>query len=204
MSIPIKNKKCKGTGIAKGYGCGKPTLHRIYGLGKMCCYSDWLLNSENGKIKLAKATLKATKPRRELEQAANVQKEEKGLASLLSSLKTVCHKYIRLRDEGKPCISCGTPYKTNFQAGHYFKSEIYSTIRFHELNINGQCEQCNMRKDGNVNGYSLRLPDRIGQESFEYITRLAELQKKTDFKWDREWLKNQRKHYNKLLKEFNS
>lgn len=48
-----KEKPCKGTGIAKGYGCGVKTYHRIYGLGKMCgCYSGWLLNTDAGKLKL--------------------------------------------------------------------------------------------------------------------------------------------------------
>lgn len=55
--IEIKPKPCNGTGLAKGYGCGHKTIHRIYGLGKMCgCYSNWLLNSEAGKLKLQKAT----------------------------------------------------------------------------------------------------------------------------------------------------
>lgn len=91
----------------------------------------------------------------------------------------------------------------NFQAGHYFKSELFSTIRFHEWNINGQCEQCNMRKDGNVNNYALRLPDRIGQENFNELTRLASLEKKTDHKWDREWIREKNDYYKKLTKKLN-
>ena len=95
--IEPKLKPCKGTGNAKGYGCGKPTFHRVYGLGKMCgCYSDWLLNSEAGKIKLEKSILKATKPRRELEKAEKERKQRNTLSrNLKESVKTVCHKYIK-------------------------------------------------------------------------------------------------------------
>ena len=34
----IKEKKCKGHGVAKGFGCGKmiDVKFRVYGLGKMC------------------------------------------------------------------------------------------------------------------------------------------------------------------------
>jgi len=199
----IQEKKCKGTGKAKGYGCGKlvKVEHRIYGLGKMCCYPNWLMTSEPGKIKLNKAIFKASKPRRELEHATEQNTQEKRLVSFLGGLKTVCHNYIKLRDKGLPCISCGTPYKSNFQAGHYFKSELFSTIRFHHHNINGQCEQCNLRKDGNVNNYALQLPERIGQANFDELTRLADLEKKTDHKWDREWLKEKRAYYRKLIKQ---
>ena len=53
--IEVKEKPCLGMGIAKGYGCGHKTKHRIYGLGKMCCYPNWLLTSDNGKVKMAKS-----------------------------------------------------------------------------------------------------------------------------------------------------
>ena len=147
--IEVKAKKCKGTGKASGYGCGKPTKYRKYGLGKMCCYASWLYSSENGKIELNKALNKVTKPRKELEALKKETKNRKGLTTLLNSVKTICHQYIRQRDKGKPCISCGTQWSNTFQAGHFYKSELFSTIRFNEFNINGQCEQCNLRKEGN-------------------------------------------------------
>ena len=93
--IEPKEKPCKGSGTAKGYGCGKITKHRVYGLGKMCCYSDWLLNSENGKIKLSKATLKVTAPRKEFEEYKEERKSRIKLTSLIESVKKSCHLYIR-------------------------------------------------------------------------------------------------------------
>ena len=197
--IPAKEKPCKGTGLAKGYGCGKLTKFRTYGLGKMCCYPDWLLNSENGKIILEKATLKATKPRRDLEKAQKERKERKGLPALLVNVRTACHDFIKARDEGKPCISCGVPWSSDFQAGHYFKAELYSNLKFHEDNIHGQCQPCNLRKEGNLGPYSVNLPRRIGVDKFQKLNELAKQHEVK--KWDREELNQIRKYYKQKLKE---
>lgn len=199
--IEPKPKPCKGTGQAKGYGCGKITKYRVYGLGKMCCYANWLLTSENGKIKLAKAELKVTKDRRELEAVKEEKKQRNGLATLLKSVRDVCHKYVRLRDKGKPCISCGEPYHKDHQAGHFYKAELFSSIKFNEDNIHGQCVQCNIRREGNESEYRVRLPNRIGKEKFEKLNDLAALDKQINHKWDREELKRIRSYYNQKLKE---
>jgi len=199
--IEPKEKPCKGTGLAKGYGCGKMTKHRVYGLGKMCCYSGWLLNSENGRIKLDRARLKVTKPRRDFENFKQERKERSDLPNLIKSVKKVCHEYIRLRDKGKPCISCGTPWHQEFQAGHFYKAELFSTIKFHELNIHGQCVQCNIRKDGNESQYRVNLPLRIGEDNFKALDDLASLDKKVDFKWNRDTLIEIRNYYRNKIKE---
>ncbi len=186
--------------MAKGYGCGKMTYHRIYGLGKMCCYSDWLLNTENGKIKMQKAMLKASKPRREFEEFKKERKTKSVISQLLESTRNTCHEYIRLRDKGKPCISCGTQWHQEFQAGHFYKAETFSTIKFNELNIHGQCVQCNIRKDGNNSEYTVRLPDRIGAKDFEHLNYLTSIDKKTNFKWERSNLIEIRKYYREKIK----
>ena len=199
--IQTKEKNCKGTGQAKGYGCGKPTIHSVYGLGKMCCYADWLFNSEAGKIKVEKATLKATKPRKELEKAKEETKQNKSLSALLINVRTVCHTYIKKRDYGKPCISCGEPWHKDFQAGHYYKAELYSTLKLNEYNIHGQCAGCNIRKEGNLSEYTVNLPKRIGVDVFDTLNKLAELDHKENFKWDRIELNKIREYYKSKIKE---
>ena len=202
--IHPKEKPCKGTGLAKGYGCGKSTKHRVYGLGKMCCYAAWLLNSENGKIKLQKSILKATKPRLELEAAFAEKKNRDKITTLIESVKETCHKYIRLRDQGRPCISCGTPWKSDFDAGHYYKAELFSWIKFHPDNIHGQCVQCNRRQEGNLNMYEMRLPERIGNERFARLQLKAREGRKEVFKWEREKLKEIRNFYKEKYKNLKS
>ncbi len=73
--IEPKQKPCKGIGKAKGFdGCGKETYKRTYGLCPSC-YADWLLSTPEGKEKLTKATIKAIKPRLELEEAIKEKNE---------------------------------------------------------------------------------------------------------------------------------
>lgn len=199
--IEAKAKPCKGTGLAKGWGCGKITKYRKYGLCKMNCYPDWLLNSENGKIKLEKATLKAIKPRLELEKKEKEHKERKGITTLINAAKNACHEYIRARDHGKPCISCGTPYKSDFDAGHFYSANQFPWVRFHENNIAGQCIRCNRMLEGNINMYEMRLPGRIGNKSFEELKELARNGRRSVFKWDREELKEITNYYRTKIKE---
>ena len=128
----IKEKKCKGQGKAIGFGCGKLTKveNRIYGLGKMCgCYSDWLLNSEQGKILMAKSILKIQKPRLDLEQRQAEKKQLTRLKMLLNATKTKVHAFVRNRDKGLNCISCNTPYSDDFQAGHFYPAGSFETLK---------------------------------------------------------------------------
>lgn len=193
-------------GKAKGFeGCGELIFQRTYGLGHNCgCYSKWLLNTPEGKDKLNKSILHATQPRRDLNQAFEDKKDKDKLALLLQSAKIACHTYVRLRDKGKPCISCDAPYNTDFQAGHYKKAEIYSNLRFWEYNINGQCERCNIFLEGNVQAYSDRLADRIGENNKAEVELMAKAFKKTSWKWDRQELKEIKKYYQQKIKQLNS
>ena len=197
------HKECKGLGKALGYGCGElvDVRFRKYGIGTKCCYANWLYSSEEGKAMIEKATLKATAPRKELEKATKTHKDSIGLTTLIKGVVKVCHEYIRLRDKFKPCVSCGTSWNSDFQAGHFKKAELFTTIKLHEHNINGQCQQCNLRKDGNEAEYSIRLPKRIGEENYKELVRLAELDHSSGFKWDREELKKIRKYYQTKLKQ---
>ena len=165
----------------------------------MCysCYSKWLLTTKEGQNKLNKATVKANKPRKELSEARSHKKEFERLGTLIKNVSIICHKYIRERDKYKPCISCGEPWNDKHQAGHFYKAELFSTLKFNEDNINGQCQGCNLYKEGNESQYRVNLPERIGTERYNELNRLAALEKKTDFKWSRTDL-NKIRNYFKL------
>ena len=197
----IKQKSCKGQGKAFGYGCGKLTNveNRIYGLGKMCgCYSDWLLNSDIGKSIMFKSVNKVKKTLIEFEKAHKEHIEKKGISGALLVTKTLVHAYVRKRDEGKPCISCGCQWNSEFQAGHYYASGSFETLKFHLDNINGQCEQCNLFKSGNFENYTLNLPKRIGIDSFNNLVKLAEVDKQFSKVWNLQNLKEIRENIKKL------
>jgi len=206
--IQPKQHKCKGINKAVSFpGCGKLTVNRKYGLC-MNCYPDFILNTEPGKLIMQKAMLKASKPRLEVEKnKSEIQKAEKfkkdrdKLNYLLVNVRTVCHEYIRKRDEFKPCVSCGVPYNTNFQAGHFFKAQLFSNLKFNENNIHGQCKGCNMFNDGNESGYRVGLLQRYGKEFLSELNELAGDSKKNDYHWDREELEKLRIYYKNKLNQ---
>lgn len=181
-------------------GCGTLTFFRRYGLCRSC-YTDWLLNTVDGKEKLNKTTLRATQERRELEQAERREKESKSINYLLTNVKNKVHEYIRLRDKGKPCISCGSAWRNNFQAGHLYRASQYSSLKYHEYNINGQCRGCNQHKDGNESKYHEMLPKRIGKDKYLHLTELAAKDKQKKHKWYREELEQIREYYKLKIKK---
>jgi len=197
--IKTKEKPCKSIGMARGFDtCGSMTLVRKYG---MCfkCYGKWLTTTKEGRNKLNAATIKAKEPRLKLSKARSHKKEFDRLGTLLKNVRNVCHKYIKLRDKYKPCISCGEAWNDEHQAGHLYKAESFSTIKFNEYNINGQCVGCNIGKEGNEGQYHVNLPDRIGIDNYNELNRLAALEKKTDFKWSRTELNKIRNYYKSKL-----
>ena len=199
--MKVKEKPCKGTGKAKGYGCGKLTAYRRYGLGKMCCYADWLYSSPEGLKMIEMAKLKVSKPRIELEKAKQEKKESNSLSHWLDYTRQIVHGYVNKRDKGKPCISCGQQWNDTFQAGHRYNQKQFNAIRFDLDNIHGQCQHCNTYLEGNYNEYELRLPDRIGYFKNEFLKANAQLCKTRVKKWTRSELAEIRKEVKKLLKE---
>ncbi len=81
--IEPKEKPCKGEGIAKGYGCGKMTKYRVYGLGKMCCYADWLLNSEKRKNQTCKSSAKSNETKKGIRTVQERTKEKNESSNII-------------------------------------------------------------------------------------------------------------------------
>lgn len=205
MGFTQKPKKCRGTGDAVGYGCGAETLYRTLGLGTDCkCYQSWLLGSEKGKERMAASILKATAPRIEneasIERAISEKKNTSKLQYLLVNTRNVCHEYIRMRDRGKSCVSCGQLWDKSFHACHFYKAELYSTLKFDEYNIHGGCQKCNLFMDGAESSYRVGLLNRYGQEYVESLDAKAQSEKRGQHKWDREELEKIRIFYKEKIK----
>lgn len=195
-------KPCKGTSKALGYGCGDEVSVKLRKFG-LCnkCYRDWLLNSKEGKDMVISHTLKATKPRRDLQTYKDERKSEGKISNLLINIRYVCHNYIKERDKGKPCVSCGEPWHEGHQAGHWKKAETYSVLRFHENNVHNQCQGCNLMKDGNVQMYSDRITERITLKQKQEIEHIAAESKKGHHKWSKPELIEIREYYKKKMNE---
>ena len=86
----------------------------------------------------------------------------------LNLFQKVFNAYIRARDKGKPCISCGT-FNGQMHAGHYRSVGGAPHLRFNELNVWAQCATCNNHLHGNLIEYRKELINRIGIERVESL-----------------------------------
>lgn len=197
--IERKKKKCEGRNKALGFeGCGEYFFLYKYGLC-LECFKEWAYTTGEGAEFRQKNRLNTSDP---IKRNAKLKaKSDNVLPKLKQEAVGVFHGYIKLRDQGKPCVSCGAPYRADFQATHCFKAESYSSLKYHELNVHGGCETCNIHKDGNFKEYLKRLPGRIGPEQFQELLQLAGKDKKQDFKWERAALEEIISTYKQKTKE---
>lgn len=74
--------------------------------------------------------------------------------------QSAVNAYVRARDDGKPCISCGE--MKPLQAGHYWSVGARPELRFNEANIHGQCHRCNIDLAGNREAFRAGIVGRYG------------------------------------------
>ncbi|WP_339231122.1 recombination protein NinG [Pseudomonas sp. FSL L8-0168] len=100
-----------------------------------------------------------------------VRKEKlKSRADHLKDTQQAFNAWIRARDAGHPCISCGTTADVQYCAGHYRTTAASPELRFEPLNVHLQCNRnCNMGKSGNLLGYRPGLIQKIGIEAVEWL-----------------------------------
>ena len=97
--------------------------------------------------------------------------EMKALPQLTKECQQVFNKFIRLRDWGQPCISCGTPHTgaaNSFDAGHYRSVGSSPEVRFDPRNVHGQCKRCN-RFGFDSSAYRVNLIAKIGLDQVEAL-----------------------------------
>ena len=150
------------------------------------CFHDACVKSMIAEKELKAWNKKKTKLKHELMTASD----------WLKIAQQTFNKFIRERDKGLNCISCGQkPKKIN--AGHYFSAGGHSNVRFNELNVHLQCEKCNQFLSGNLLNYQIGIEKRIGGERLLQLHELAHVTKK----WTIEELKEINETYKQKLKE---
>lgn len=122
---------------------------------------------------------------------------------LVKLAQAAFNAFVRARDKGKPCISCGTILTgeaNTYDCGHYRSVGSAPHMRFVEDNAHGQCKHCNRHLAGNHVSYRQGLIDRVGLDAVEKIESDQTLRKYT-----KEGLEEIARHYRaearKLLKE---
>lgn len=83
--------------------------------------------------------------------------------------QTVFNRYIRERDKGQACISCGRKTGCKMNAGHYRSVGAMPYLRFEPKNVHIQCEHCNSFKSGNIGDYRIGLINKLGLKDVEWL-----------------------------------
>lgn len=115
---------------------------------------------ERARLKREASEKKAKAAEAKLYRAA--REEAKNVTALKADAQKEVNAYVRARDQGLPCISCGKPWQPDFQAGHYRSRGAAGHLALDPRNIHGQCVQCNLHKHSNAVEYRIRLVDRCG------------------------------------------
>jgi hypothetical protein len=151
-------KKCKNPACK--------TLFVPQRLGQAVCnYACGLAIKDVNQEKARKAL--ADVGRKEL-KAAKERIKPKG--QYMREAQTAFNAWVRARDAGLPCISCGTTADIQYAAGHFRSAGGHPELRFEPLNVNLQCNRnCNMAKSGNLGPYRIELIKRIGQEKVDWL-----------------------------------
>jgi len=105
-------------------------------------------------------------------------------ADVLKTAQKAFNEYIRVRDKGKACVSCGALQGVlvqggAFDAGHYRSVGSAPHLRFHLWNCHTQCVKCNRYLSGNVVEYRKGLIKRIGIEKVEMLENINATRKYT-------------------------
>lgn len=127
------------------------------------------------EAKRIKAKHEADKADRKRQQAKRESFKTK--AQWDKEAQSAFNRYIRIRDEGKPCVSCGNPLvgKSNYLTGsaidasHYRSRGAASHLKFNVFNVHSACTRCNRQLSGNAVEYRIRLIERIGLTRVERL-----------------------------------
>ncbi|MGS1060553.1 recombination protein NinG [Burkholderia glumae] len=87
----------------------------------------------------------------------------------LRELQGAFNAWVRARDAGKPCISCGRFHQGQWHAGHYRSVGSEPALRFEPDNAHLQCAPCNTHLSGNLIPYRINLIKKIGIERVEWL-----------------------------------
>ncbi|EPO2453698.1 recombination protein NinG [Providencia rettgeri] len=143
---------------------------------KVCSTSCAILFASKETKKLAE---KERKKKESIDRKNLLARKEKlkSQSDWLKEAQAAFNKYIRARDNGKPCISCGCRligsdgYLTGsaIDASHYRSRGAASHLSFNVYNVHSSCTRCNRHLSGNAVDYRIRLIKRIGIEKVEAL-----------------------------------
>ena len=156
----MKSRKCK---------CCKTEFTPIRPMQKVC--------SPECAYTLVKEKAEQARRKEAIKDRLSVRKRldaMQTLPQLVKRAQTAFNSFIRARDFGKPCISCGIELTESgiggrVDCGHFRSVGSAPNLRFEENNAHSQCKRCNRYLGGNAIEYRKRLIERIGLAEVERI-----------------------------------
>lgn len=162
-SIPVKKalkpKRCRH--------CGN-SFQPISSMSKACSVPCAMALTDAAKAK------KAAKEKREERKSLKERAEKiKTRGEHMKEAQAAVNAYVRERDYGKSCISCGLPPKQVFggavDCGHYRSVGSAPNCRFNLKNLAAQCVKCNRFLGSNSVEMRKGLIAKIGLEAVEAL-----------------------------------
>ena len=164
----MKPKKCKQCGDTF-----QParSMQRVCGIE--CARADATKQREKTAAKAERAEKRETRAKLDAMRTR---------PQLVKAAQTAFNSYIRARDSGRTCISCGTPLMAEsvgggYDCGHYRSVGSAPHLRFDERNAHGQCKHCNRHLAGNHVAYRAGLIQRIGAQQVAELEADQELRR---------------------------
>jgi hypothetical protein len=106
--------------------------------------------------------MRENKAKRERKETKERKAKLKPRRDWLREAQSAFNKFIRTRDAGQPCISCGRHHNGQWHAGHYLSTGARPELRFDERNVHLQCAPCNNHLSGNIVLYRQGLIAKLG------------------------------------------
>ena len=164
--------------------CGEYFVPKFHDIRIRWCSPEHgaILAMEEREKEKVKAAAKRIKEQKEAEKVGRQRRKAKRESLKSKSqwdkeAQSAFNRYIRIRDEGKPCVSCGNPLigKSNYLTGsaidasHYRSRGAASHLKFNVFNVHSSCTRCNRQLSGNAVEFRIRLIDRIGLDRVERL-----------------------------------
>ena len=136
------------------------------------CKKEYMPFSTLQKVCSVSCSLEYVRKEREREfnlETKKLKERIKTKREWVKEVQVAFNAYIRERDAGHPCISCGRHHNGQYHAGHYKSVGAHPELRFNEDNCSLQCSACNNYLSGNIVNYRPNLIAKIGIERLEKL-----------------------------------
>jgi hypothetical protein len=131
------------------------------------------------------------------EKIRKPKQKKESIQELIKAAQYYFNAWIKERDQGKACVTCGAKWSKEHQAGHFYPAGYFWAVRFFSTNCFIQCIECNINKSGNLEKYKEVIKTLITPDQLKELE--AEKNKTANF--SRDFLIDLKNYYKEKLKK---